>query len=207
MYSFESDYNKELERESCSNIPRRLEEQFPNWFKKRDHNGDGIDFYGILHNILELDYLFGPSSYLIPIKWYMDDPFVLAIQAHQVFYVDDYKLGANWKVVQKIQHRHLWDVPMNDGTGETTQSIDNVYQENESSDIQCVVEESLESCQFIRLDTNPDELDTNTMNKERQTSEVEVHEVHDVEEEDDTLINYCTDAEETSQIDNASDDE
>ncbi|KAK3205708.1 hypothetical protein Dsin_019754 [Dipteronia sinensis] len=83
-----------------------------------DHNGDVIDFYGILHNVLHLDYLFG----------------------HQVI----------------------------------------LFQY---------------------------ELDTNAMNKERQTFEVEIHEVHAVEEEDDTLINYCIDTEETSQIDNASDDE
>ena len=40
-----------------------------------------------------------------------DDPFILATQAQQVFYRDDYKLGDQWKVVKKITHCHLWDVP------------------------------------------------------------------------------------------------
>lgn len=44
-------------------------------------------------------------------RWYIDDPYVLAIEAHQVFYLDDPKLGDPWKVVQRIQPRHVWDVP------------------------------------------------------------------------------------------------
>ncbi|XP_060672399.1 uncharacterized protein LOC125422155 [Ziziphus jujuba] len=43
--------------------------------------------------------------------WYKNDPFVLASQAKQVFYVDDYKMGQHWKVVRKVHHRHLWDFP------------------------------------------------------------------------------------------------
>jgi hypothetical protein len=30
-------------------------------------------------------------------KWYEFDPFILACQAVQVFYLDDPKLGGNWK--------------------------------------------------------------------------------------------------------------
>jgi len=32
-------------------------------------------------------------------KWYESDSFILACQAVQVFYLDDPKLGGNWKVV------------------------------------------------------------------------------------------------------------
>ncbi|KAK1578443.1 hypothetical protein Q3G72_030296 [Acer saccharum] len=64
----------------------------------------------------------------------------LIVQAQQVFYVDDYKFGTNWKVVQYIQHSHLWDIPeMNDT--ENSQDTNDVYQENESSDIQLMVQE------------------------------------------------------------------
>ena len=44
-------------------------------------------------------------------KWYEKDPYVLASQAQQVFYVNDPKLGSSWKVVQKLLHRHIFDVP------------------------------------------------------------------------------------------------
>ena len=43
--------------------------------------------------------------------WYKNEPFILASQAQQVFYVDNIRLGNGWKIVQRIQHRHLWDVP------------------------------------------------------------------------------------------------
>ncbi|TYK04755.1 uncharacterized protein E5676_scaffold68G00570 [Cucumis melo var. makuwa] len=43
--------------------------------------------------------------------WYAEEPVILATQAHQVFYVDDPKNGSNWKVVQVIQNKRIWDVP------------------------------------------------------------------------------------------------
>ena len=32
-------------------------------------------------------------------------------QAHQVFYLNDQKNDSNWKVVQVVQNRRIWDVP------------------------------------------------------------------------------------------------
>lgn len=40
-----------------------------------------------------------------------DDPFIFATQTKQVFYINNDKLGNNWKVVQIIQNKQLWDVP------------------------------------------------------------------------------------------------
>ncbi|TYK19759.1 GDSL esterase/lipase [Cucumis melo var. makuwa] len=42
---------------------------------------------------------------------YTEEPVILASQAHQVFYVDGPKNGSNWKVVQVIQNKHIWDLP------------------------------------------------------------------------------------------------
>ncbi|KAL0549002.1 hypothetical protein IC582_013481 [Cucumis melo] len=42
--------------------------------------------------------------------WYAEEPIILATQADQVFYVDDPKNGRNWKVVQVIQNKRIWDV-------------------------------------------------------------------------------------------------
>ena len=42
---------------------------------------------------------------------YKKDPFILASQAEQVFYMEDTKYGKDWNVVQTFSHRHLYDVP------------------------------------------------------------------------------------------------
>ena len=68
---------------------------------------------------------------------YDNDPFILAIQSQQVFYLDDYKYGPNWKVVQKVNHRHMWDVPEKDSCLEVGKDVcggsdDEAYQDNES---------------------------------------------------------------------------
>lgn len=44
-------------------------------------------------------------------RWYKNDPFALPVQVHQVFHIEDTKLGKNWQIVQRVQHRHLWDLP------------------------------------------------------------------------------------------------
>jgi hypothetical protein len=44
-------------------------------------------------------------------KWYESDPFILAAQAAQVFYLNDPKLGDSWKVVEKLTNRNIYDVP------------------------------------------------------------------------------------------------
>ncbi|KAA0062763.1 gamma-aminobutyrate transaminase POP2 [Cucumis melo var. makuwa] len=41
----------------------------------------------------------------------MEEPVILATQAHQVFYVDNPKNGSNWKVLQVVQNKRIWDMP------------------------------------------------------------------------------------------------
>jgi len=43
--------------------------------------------------------------------WYASNPFILACQASQAFYLKDAKLGSSWQVVQKVTHRNIYDVP------------------------------------------------------------------------------------------------
>ncbi|KAL0432043.1 UNVERIFIED_CONTAM: hypothetical protein Sradi_0830300 [Sesamum radiatum] len=43
--------------------------------------------------------------------WYNDQPFVLAYQVRQVFYLQDLKLGKNWRIVEKTQPRGTYDIP------------------------------------------------------------------------------------------------
>lgn len=51
---------------------------------------------------------------------------MLANQAQEVFYVDDMKLGVNWKVVNQVYHRQLWDVLEVDEIEDSFESTDNV---------------------------------------------------------------------------------
>ena len=92
---------------------------------------------------------------------YKNDPFILATQAQQVFYLDDYKNGHNWKVVQKVNHRHMWDVPEKGSCLEVGKEVcggseDDAHQENESRDLNWFIEEGDGSgLRPDRLDTNP----------------------------------------------------
>ncbi|XP_020271785.1 uncharacterized protein LOC109846956 [Asparagus officinalis] len=100
-----------------------------------DHDGKTIDFYGYLCKVWELKYLHGVKVVLFQCewfntggknrihkdthitsidvrgRWYQNDPFVLPEHVKQVFYIDDTKLGAHWKVVERVQHMSVWDVP------------------------------------------------------------------------------------------------
>ncbi|GMP65663.1 hypothetical protein CsSME_00026365 [Camellia sinensis var. sinensis] len=119
-----------------------------------DHEGQLIKFYGYLCKVWELTYLFrhrvvlfqcewyntGSSRTLrvephvttvdVRSRWYKDDSFVFPSQVQQVFYVPDMKLGPNWRVVEKFQHRRIWDVPELD-----VPEFDEVLQDDENSTI------------------------------------------------------------------------
>nr|XP_011468488.1 PREDICTED: uncharacterized protein LOC105352639 [Fragaria vesca subsp. vesca] len=71
-------------------------------------------------------------------SWYEHAPFVLAIQAKQVFYLNDPKAGGGWKVVNVMEHRSIFNATTLQG-GQVEQNIENMalkpYQEPLNSDI------------------------------------------------------------------------
>ena len=98
------------------------------------HRNEEINFYGVILKILEfyfikgyraitlkykwfetelknmrMQHVYNIMSINISSQWYKDEPFILASQAEKVFYLDDLKNSSNWKVVYKVNHRHLWD--------------------------------------------------------------------------------------------------
>ena len=102
------------------------------------HNGQFIDFFGTLKEIVQLEYsdertvvlfkgdwfkLDGRRTELnydgffksinVGSLWYKDDSLVLATQAMKVFYLPDTKLGENWQVVQTFDHMHLYKCKRN----------------------------------------------------------------------------------------------
>ncbi|KAI0504586.1 hypothetical protein KFK09_015538 [Dendrobium nobile] len=128
------------------------------------HKDESIDFYGVLTDVIDLSYIDGNHIVLFKCKWfdlehkkpividddftsinmsktwYDNDPYVLAGQVTQVFYVQDTKLRGDWHVVQKVQHRHLFDPTLlnylNENQLNTDQLTENItYQEDEQNDI------------------------------------------------------------------------
>ncbi|KAG8387608.1 hypothetical protein BUALT_Bualt02G0038900 [Buddleja alternifolia] len=115
------------------------------------------DYYGVLTDIIQLDYLGNHHVVLFKCDWYegrsvqkdkygctsintskpwkTNEPYVLASQAQQVFYVNDIKLGNNWKVVIAAQGRSSWNIL-------------------ENKEYECVTID--ESCQHNQLDSRVD---------------------------------------------------
>ncbi|XP_026450757.1 uncharacterized protein LOC113350866 [Papaver somniferum] len=182
-----------------------------------EHEGKQVDFYGILSDILELKYVYPYRVMLFKCewfdldpkkkrvkkdynltcidvsgRWYKDDPFVLADgrQAQQVFYLDDYKFGSNWKVAERMQHRHLWDVPELEEVEEieeteTYKTTEEAYQNNEVSTLlETVEEEDLDAREFSRHDAEAEVVDT--------PIDLNDNFIYDVEsdEEDETAVEY-----------------
>ncbi|PRQ48023.1 hypothetical protein RchiOBHm_Chr2g0106121 [Rosa chinensis] len=166
--------------------------------------GGTHDYYGVLLNIVRLRYVDMHHIFLFKCKWfntdetkrdarkrvqrdynlmsinssfvwYEDEPFILASEAHQVFYLDDYKLGPEWKVVQKVQMRHVWDVPEVDDEDEEVDeenfdpvvANNDVYQQDEFNEIQwSVQEEGLENPQLHQEDIEPEVIASNVESDE-----------------------------------------
>ncbi|XP_015621186.2 uncharacterized protein [Oryza sativa Japonica Group] len=142
------------------------------------HKGKIITYYGTLTDIYVLDYpndrqvaLFMCDWYNLernkPViidndfvsiniskRWYTDDNYVLASQVKQVFYVPDTKLKGNWQVVQKVNHRHLFDPEVWSAGSESALDIganeDIAFQEEEGGDI--VLDDTFEANTLSRDD-------------------------------------------------------
>jgi len=184
------------------------------------HGDAEIDFYGVLNEIIELQYnvttpatrsvvLFGCDWYNqvvgkttgirddghfksinIQSLWYKSDPYILATQSKKVFYMEDTALGKNWRVVQKFEHRDVYNV---------AEKSDLVYQEDRCShtvqqgegdgEVQQgdgdEVEVNNQDGKYTRIDGRLHEL---IRNKKRANISVDAE-----EEEDDTVMEYFSD--------------
>ena len=145
-----------------------------------EHNGKACDFYGVITDIFELTYVFDHkivifkwewyeteerkkrvrtenhiTSINIGSKWYRNEPFILANQAKQVYYLRDDKFGSNWKVVEKVYHRHLWDVPEvpSEPIDECDDFSNEAYQEERSNDVNVTFGDTSIESTLTRTDT------------------------------------------------------
>ncbi|KAM6543801.1 hypothetical protein CsatB_008248 [Cannabis sativa] len=103
---------------------------------------EGFNYYGTLEDVITISYTGAYTVTLFECKWYntnplrkktitennitsintrgywyQDEPYILANQAKQVFYLEDPLRGRDWKVVEDISHRQIWDI--NDNEDET----------------------------------------------------------------------------------------
>ncbi|KAI3451662.1 hypothetical protein Pfo_008327 [Paulownia fortunei] len=149
---------------------------------------DNLDFFGVLKDVVLIFYTFRYKVYLFwcdwfqcnPKKiivqefgltcidtsktWYEDDPFILATQTRQVYYLDDIKHGERWKVVQKVQHREIYEIiekeDENSEEHEFESSSNNEpNQEISSHKISLSIREDLEILDLCRLDIQPQHIE------------------------------------------------
>jgi hypothetical protein len=129
-----------------------------------EHNNNIIDFYGELQEVIELLYnsnlqlcrtvvIFQCNWYNqvgrgkglqddghfksinVQSLWYKTDPFILSSQAKKIFYIQDTSLSKDWRVVQKFEHRNIYDV------AEKDEGSHDVHQDDYHSDTEHVVQE------------------------------------------------------------------
>lgn len=124
---------------------------------KGDHNGTEINFFGVLNDVIELSYVGNNKVYIfkcdwwdvghrsrihidefdilsvnVTRTWYKDDPYILASQAEEVIYIPDTKFGKNWRVVERMQPRNLYDENVMIAVGD---EANEPFQQEECSDI------------------------------------------------------------------------
>ncbi|XP_060968720.1 uncharacterized protein LOC133036222 [Cannabis sativa] len=85
---------------------------------------EGFNYYGTLEDVITVSYT---GAYTVTLFEY--EPYILANQAKQVFYLEDPLRGRDWKVVEDISHRQIWDI--NDNEDET--DVDVVSDSNSSN--------------------------------------------------------------------------
>lgn len=202
------------------------------------HGDCDIDFYGVLNEIIELKYnsnlqfirtvvLFGCDWYNqvgktrgirddghfksinIQSFWYKSDPYILATQSRKVFYMEDTRLGKDWRVVHKVQHRFIYNV---------AEKSDLAYQDDRCSDPEHDVQQGDGDGEVEETDGDEAEVNNHRgestriegrldelINKRKQAN-ISVHEDEEEDEEededDDTVLQYCSD----SGNENAEDD-
>ena len=126
---------------------------------------------------------------------YKDEPFVLATQAKQVFYVDDHLNGPQRQIIEQCNHRHVWDIPDMDTIAnepdDVSNNVDGLHGQL-SSNLELVVQLSdLEVVSFCHPDvsseaiTNENVLSTGKCNDDDFINNDDIDDTVDEYEEED----------------------
>ncbi|KAL6576307.1 hypothetical protein OROHE_000088 [Orobanche hederae] len=113
-----------------------------------------------------------------------EDPFVLPVHVQQVFYVNDTKLGNNLQVVQRVKHRHLWDLLVDVAKEDDVRrsSSQTPMQQLESEGVTEVSDDDVVAG-LVREDLEPDEIDMQEFLKLRQENNSVVDEEEEYDDE------------------------
>ena len=182
------------------------------------HEGAIIDFYGVLREVIELEYnsnlesrrtvvLFrcdwynkvGKTRWVrddghfksinIESLWYKSDPSILAAQSKKIFYLPDTALGRDWRIVQKFEHRDIYDVREKEARhGE-------VHQDDSCSDTEREVQEfNVDGdLHMVHDDGEVTIVEGNLGDLIARNKKATMEGIDDEMEEDDTILQYCSD--------------
>ncbi|XP_062112678.1 uncharacterized protein LOC133823844 [Humulus lupulus] len=170
---------------------------------------EGFNFYGTLEEVVILSFTGAYSVALFRCKWfntnprmkktviennvtsinvngewYKDEPYILATQAKQVFYLDDLLRGRDWKVVEDVNHRQIWDIK--DNSDEVNDVIDVVHETSSSNflltvDLGELIMQSDQPAAYVGADEDGDD-------------EADMSEHEDVADaEDELVVELCED--------------
>jgi hypothetical protein len=92
-------------------------------------------------------------------RWYKDDPFIMATDATQVFFLEDTKLGPCWRVLQEFGHRHIFDVEESDTNQPIHEQVQmrsqEAYQEEHISSRDGAVRDIPPDMDLLHMDNEP----------------------------------------------------
>ena len=94
---------------------------------------------------MHVDKTTGATSSYIAKEWFTEEPFILATQAKQVFYIQELVMGREWEIVHECNHRGIWDIPEVDPTTSASipliiefSNIDRLNHRHETAEIELV---------------------------------------------------------------------
>jgi hypothetical protein len=135
--------------------------------------------------------------------WYKTDPFILSSQAKTIFYIQDTSLGNDWRVVQKFEHRNIYDV------AEKDEGSHDVHQDDYHSDTEHVVQDGGEDVPLPNIQVGEATIiECNLQEFIGNKKEAAIIDVgSEDEEKDETVLQYCSDDDNDNNNDMSPDDE
>jgi len=158
-----------------------------------------IDYYGLLTEVFSLEYTGGNEVVFFRCKWWdidpkkgvkvdkfgfvsvncqrhlkTDDPFVLAAQASQVFYVNDIS-QKGWRVVVKVQPRDSYEPAVGEDKEQSSiEENDEAYQQSISFNVALATSTSTEDFEYAnayyRNDVAVESIDMSSLPRKTRTS-------------------------------------
>ncbi|KAL0313442.1 UNVERIFIED_CONTAM: hypothetical protein Sradi_5743500 [Sesamum radiatum] len=176
------EHKEELRQNSYSNSEKKYEEYFAKWFENR------CDWYE--GKSVEID-KYDCTSINISKPWKTNESYVLASQGQQIFYVDDIKLGKNWKVVIELQAQSSWNVLENKDDDGCPVTYNESYMQNAPHNSRIHMDSFSNFVEWNRNDIPTTTVNSNGMIAVEDYVDALIEDQHEQEEEEDyTLAKY-----------------